>query len=165
VDQVLPPLLIALASVALTLVLLSLWSSVRALLAASTGVHATSQALPERERLLAEKRALLTSIKDLEFEHDVGKLSDEDYERFDARYRAAAREVLRTLEEQVGPHRERARGLIAERLAGAGASTEEASTRTSTRTSTSTVHGCGASNDEDAVFCKKCGERLRESAT
>lgn len=167
VSQVLPPLLIALATTTLVLVLLSLWSSVRALLAAAGGAHAGSRTLPERERLLAEKKALLTAIKDLEFERDVGKLSEDDYERLDARYRAQARRVLGALEAQVGPHRDRARGLIEACIAGA-APGEGAAAPTATEPEASPqavagadAHTCGAHNDADAVFCKKCGARLR----
>ena len=40
--------------------------------------------------LLSRKDGVLIAIKDLEFDRQVGKLSDEDYERFNARLRQQA---------------------------------------------------------------------------
>jgi hypothetical protein len=40
--------------------------------------------------LLSRKDGVLTAIKDLEFDHQVGKLSEEDYQRFNFRLRQQA---------------------------------------------------------------------------
>lgn len=40
--------------------------------------------------LISRKDGVLVAIKDLEFDHQVGKLSEEDYERFNARLRQQA---------------------------------------------------------------------------
>lgn len=40
--------------------------------------------------LISRKDSVMVAIKDLEFDHQVGKLSEEDYERFNARLRQQA---------------------------------------------------------------------------
>ena len=57
----------------------------------------------ERRRLaLAEERdRSLAALKELEFDHRTGKVSDEDYRRLVGPLRAAAAEALRALEPEV----------------------------------------------------------------
>jgi hypothetical protein len=57
----------------------------------------------ERRRLaLAEERdRALGALKELEFDHRTGKISDEDYHRLVGPLRAAAAEALRALEPEV----------------------------------------------------------------
>jgi hypothetical protein len=57
----------------------------------------------ERRRLaLAEERdRALAALKELEFDHRTGKISDEDYRRLVGPLRAAAAEALRALEPEV----------------------------------------------------------------
>ncbi len=45
-----------------------------------------------------EKQRLLTTLRDLEFEHHMGKLSDADYESLRARFELRAVEVIEELE-------------------------------------------------------------------
>ena len=56
-------------------------------------------AAEEQEALLASRRELLTSIKDLEMEYKVGKLTPEDYEETREGLVREATEVLRHLDE------------------------------------------------------------------
>ncbi len=62
----------------------------------------------EQEDLLAARREILASIKDLEMESQVGKLTPEDYEQTRERLSQEAVEVLRRLDERdsapAGPH-------------------------------------------------------------
>ncbi len=48
--------------------------------------------------LIARKEALMTSIKDLEFDYHVGKLDDEDYQRYDQRLRRQAISLIQQIE-------------------------------------------------------------------
>ena len=48
--------------------------------------------------MLFEREATLIAIRDLKFDHEMGKLSDEDFAQLDARYRAHAIEILRQLD-------------------------------------------------------------------
>lgn len=112
-ERILPVLFIALAGLALVTVLFQLWQSLRLVFAVRThGMRGTGPGVPERDRLLKEKQELLTAIRDVRFEHELGKVSDEDFERLDQRYRARAREVLQALDEQIAPYRERANELL-----------------------------------------------------
>lgn len=49
--------------------------------------------------LLGRKDAVLAAIKDLEFDYQVGKLSEEDYERFNQRLRRQAIGLIQQIEE------------------------------------------------------------------
>lgn len=63
--------------------------------------HATdivSAAGTAREELEREKRSLLRAIKEIEFDHEMGKHSDEDAAELTRLYRARAIEILKTLE-------------------------------------------------------------------
>jgi hypothetical protein len=53
-----------------------------------------------RKELEREKQALLKAIKELEFDHEMGKISDGDYQDFAAGYRARTVRVMRQLDEQ-----------------------------------------------------------------
>lgn len=50
------------------------------------------------ENLLFEREAALLSIRDLQLDHEMGKLSDNDFAELDARYRAHAIEILKELD-------------------------------------------------------------------
>ena len=50
------------------------------------------------ENLLFEREAALLAIRDLQLDHDMGKLSDDDFAELDARYRAHAIEILKELD-------------------------------------------------------------------
>lgn len=97
------------------------WESLRAALGASEPleVQATAEA-DTRRRLLERKDALLANLRDLKFDYDGGKISQQDFDVLDAKLRAQAKEVLRLLDEDAEPFRERAEQLISERLVAAG---------------------------------------------
>jgi hypothetical protein len=65
--------------------------------------EAPEPAAEEQERLLAVRRELLSSIKDLDMEHQVGKLSPEDYQETRERLTREAVAVLRRIDEEAGP--------------------------------------------------------------
>jgi hypothetical protein len=65
---------------------------------------------PEEEgrlRLLEERDRALAALKELEFDHRTGKISDEDYRKLVGPLRRQAGEALRALEHEVRPERER----------------------------------------------------------
>ena len=59
----------------------------------------SSEASQQLENLLFEREAALLAIRDLQFDHQMGKLSDEDFAQLDTRYRAQAIQILRQLDE------------------------------------------------------------------
>lgn len=115
--EFLPWLFIVVAVFAMLGGLASLWLSLTLALSGqpSGGVQArlTSDA---RRALLTEKEALLQEIRDVAFEHDAGKLSDEDFEELNEKLRAQARHVLHELDASAEGYREQAEALIEERL-------------------------------------------------
>ncbi len=128
----LPLFFMVLASVALLSALIALWSSLRTALSAAAGQGAgeslDAAELPDRAALLDEKKSLLRAIKDLEYEHAVGKIAAEDFERLNHAYRVRAKEVLGLLEKDLLPYQARAEALIAQAIptsAGAPAAARE----------------------------------------
>jgi hypothetical protein len=93
--------------------LAALWGSLRAAFGGETGARVDARDdTPEHAALLDEKTALLRAIKDLQYEHQVGKLDQADFERLDRAYRARAKEVLELLDRDVRPYRARAEALL-----------------------------------------------------
>lgn len=167
-STVLPWMFASVGAGALLVALLALWQSLRAAFGV-TSMQDTSELVPSEQRanLLDEKHALLRSIKDLELEHELGKLSDSDYERLDRELRERVREVMKLLDHDLGPYRKRAEKLLADRLAKestpspyrepATQAPEPLAARTG-RTLRCT--SCDTENDADATFCKSCGTRI-----
>lgn len=65
---------------------------------------------PEAERrlrLLEERDRALAALKELEFDHRTGKISDEDYRTLVGPLRSEAGRALRALESEDRPSRER----------------------------------------------------------
>jgi hypothetical protein len=98
----------------------ALWGSVRALVGETplTGEDAFAMGAPSAEE--ERKRAVIRAIKDLQFEHSVGKISAADFAPLMQQYRAEAKELLRVLDERATPQREMAEMLVAEHLASEG---------------------------------------------
>lgn len=113
-----PTLALSAACIVLIWSLRSLWRMVEALSrpvietliveGAETGAVASQLA-----ELREDKRRLLRAIKELEFDHAMGKLSDEDFREIGDRYRLRAIEVLRLLDEGGDLHPQLAEHLAA----------------------------------------------------
>jgi hypothetical protein len=180
--QALPLILAALAGLALVLVLTALWQSMRLVLLGGSAEETSARATKigdaqksrtlAREALLREKNTLLQAIRDVRFEHDLGKISDADLERLDAQYRLRARSVLAELDAQIAPYRDKARALLGVSEAGESVATAEVELAPEPRSepapepaaAVAECAGCSTANDTDAVFCKKCGARLASEA-
>jgi hypothetical protein len=164
--NLLPMVFIALVSTALMLTLLWLWQSVRETFV--HGIVATRDenvVSPQRASLLAEKASLLVALRDLEAERDSGKLSGDDFRELNEQYRIRAREVLRELDALLSPHRSAAQALLKSAASGDVAAASRASKPVVAETPAApSCTSCGVANDVDAVFCKKCGARLRTEA-
>ena len=163
--RALPIVFLIAAGLCLSLVLLWLWQSLRYLLLGQrVQAHASLPHDALRASLLREKQELLNAIRDVRVEHDLGKLSGADFERLEQGYRARARDVLRELETQVSPYREQARALLGDKAAQetVPVPAAEASSSDAARAA---CPSCGTANEPDAIFCKKCGTRVRDEAT
>src|SRR5712691_3208056 len=106
----------------------------------------------ERTRVALEREKLLTlrSIKELEFDRAMGKLSDADWREMSGRLRARAAGLMKQLDAGAG-YRDQIERDLAKRLA-------EPAAATPARGSFCTQ--CGTKNDGDAKFCKNCGHKL-----
>jgi len=98
-----------------------IWSSLQGIGgdAPITLEEALSLGAPSAEE--EQKRAVLRALKDLEYERAVGKISEADYATLAEHYRSEAKRLLRAVDQDLGPERERAEQILAERLAKANA--------------------------------------------
>jgi hypothetical protein len=116
-EKLLPFLFMALSALALLAAISFIWASLRTLFGAEHDLYLEqSVAVRTRMDLLDEKEAVLKSLKDLEFEREVGKLSDEDFARLDLEFRKRAKGILRTLDDDLKEHRDKAHELLAKEL-------------------------------------------------
>jgi len=94
-----------------------------------------------RRALEQEKAMVLRSIKELEFDRAMRKVGDADFAELDARLRARALVLMEQLD----------------------ASPAQAGTQPvadDTKPAAGMCPSCDLLNDEDARFCKSCGQRL-----
>jgi hypothetical protein len=105
----------------------------------------------ERTRAALEREKLLTlrTIKELEFDRAMGKLSDSDWSEMSGRLRARASRLMRQLDAGSG-YREQIERDLVKRL---GASVVPPAAARA-------CASCQIENDADARFCKSCGQRL-----
>ena len=122
----------------------------------------------QRTRVALEREKLLTlrTIKELEFDRAMGKLSDADWQEMSGKLRARAAGLMRQLDAATG-YRDQIEKDLAKRLG-------DASARLKPRVSPSGVErgmereasaervcaACSTTNDQDARFCKSCGQKL-----
>jgi len=104
-----------------------------------------------RAALEQEKANTLRTIKELEFDRAMGKMSEADFTEMSVRLRARAQRLMKQLDAGTG-YRPKIEQDLAKRLGDAAESPSPNAQRTCSR--------CSTSNDTDARFCKNCGERL-----
>jgi len=95
-----------------------------------------------RADLERDKALVLRSIKELEFDHAMRKVSDADFAELGGRLRSRAMALLQQLERTADDLQPEAK----------------AEARREPRTGT--CANCQTVNDRDARFCKRCGSRL-----
>ena len=130
----------------------------------------------QRTRLALEREKLLTlrTIKELEFDRAMGKLSDGDWQEMSTRLRARAAGLMRQLDSSSG-YRDQIERDLARRLGekdarlnrlrqgygGQEASRyEDGSERSAKALAERVCASCSSANDADARFCKGCGQKL-----
>ncbi|MEO5895643.1 MAG: zinc ribbon domain-containing protein [Vicinamibacterales bacterium] len=130
---------------------------------ASPAAALLDEPLSTRRRATLEKDKMLAlrSIKELEFDRAMGKLSQKDFEEMAGRLRRRALLLMKQLDEGAGYaaliEAELQKRLSRVPSAGVpGANVQGAQVLAGG----SRQCQCGAVNDADAVFCKKCGTRL-----
>jgi hypothetical protein len=131
----------------------------------ASGLSESMRAVLEREKML-----VLRSIKDLEFDRAMGKVSTKDFEEMAGRLRSRAMSLMRQLDTGAG-YRELIERELQARLSnpalrtkrtGRPGSKDPGPTRKDpgpTRKDPGSCV-CGTANDADAAFCKRCGAKL-----
>jgi ribosomal protein L9 len=118
---------------------------------------------PERlhDRLRAdlerEKMLTLRSIKELEFDRAMGKVSAEDFDEMSARLRARAIGLMKQLDDEGSAYESIIERDVAARLRERVRSAEKDAVKVPSGRQVCT---CGVQNDVDARFCKSCGSKL-----
>src|SRR5882724_2709272 len=107
---------LTLAAAALVLIIALLWSSVQALAGQSELTFEEAFSLGARSAEEEQKRAVLRALKDLEYERSVGKISEDDYHEYSARYRAEAKRLIRDLDENLAEARKQVERELDRRL-------------------------------------------------
>jgi hypothetical protein len=141
----------------------------------SAGTVETDEPMSARARgaLQREKLLVLRSLKDLEFDRSMGKLSQADFDEMAARLRARALSLMKQLDEDGSGYRAIIERELTARLA-AHAAVQLAAGQRPAAADTPRVEepppltpvglcACGTTNDPDAVFCKRCGTKLTAS--
>ena len=152
---------LTLAGGVLLIVISILWASVRTLAGDAPITLDEAIALGAPTAVEEQKRAVLQALKDLEFERSIGKIADADYEELVGRYRAEAKRLLRAVDEDLAPLRERAAAYVADQL---GTERTPKRSKPPKKVADPVCSGCGTENDADAAFCKKCGAKLTPSS-
>ena len=130
---------------------------------AAVAVHRTLLPLVSPERVVGdarrserhlqaldrEKKLVLRSIKELEFDKAMGKVAEADFDEMAGRLRQRAVGLMQRIELGEAGLRER----IAQDLAGL-------KSRPSKKVSARQCQACDTLNDADARFCKSCGATL-----
>jgi hypothetical protein len=175
------PALLVLSAFVLLLAISVIWSSLQAVagFVPESGSDLLEISIEGAED--EQKQFLLRALKDLEFERSLGKISEDDYEELKRVYRAQAKEALRAADAASEPARSQAEALVKAHLENKGIQSAHVSKTVSSETpddkpaaqaekpkdeekaqepASSKCSACETINDVDAVFCKKCGNRL-----
>jgi hypothetical protein len=172
------------AAGALLLVIALLWSSVQALAGESELSFEEAFSLGARSAEEEQKRAVLRALKDLEYERSVGKISDDDYQEYSARYRAEAKRLIRSMDEGLAEARKQVERELARRVEKLAQASEEEDLPGESLVATEAVEAtsspehsppiaeksapkitreckaCHTQNELDARFCKSCGAAM-----
>jgi hypothetical protein len=186
-----PAVMLVLTGGTLVAVIAIFWASIRTLVGETPLSGADAYALGAPRAAEEQKRAVLRALKDVEFERSVGKISEDDYQTLVAKYRGEAKRLLRSIDEDSQPERDRVESLVTARLRREGLGAEELDAPDEAPDAAPKAEkpakkkagkpakskgpaagpavrvacaGCGTKNDADAVFCKKCGARQGAAA-
>lgn len=157
---------------------------------ASARAEHLDEEVRELEQLLARREVLLSSLRELEFEHATGKSSEKDHQAFKRRYEREAVAILRRLDElhggrgweskiddaleaRLGKRPRAATGEDAPnpdepRAEEPPAAAPEAAVQEATAQEPAAEEiacpSCGNALETDDIFCSRCGTRV-DSAT
>lgn len=171
-SHALPYVFAALAALSVGVIVVSFWQSVRAALGLIGTDEVAEEAFSGGDRdLLSHRKAVLAGLRELDFDHEAGKLSDEDHREARAKLRAEAKQVMQAIDAAVAPHRASVESLVDTRLGAPKAAPAKAEVSAEPETSvpmsgptSRACPACSTDNDPDAAFCKRCGKPLASEA-
>jgi hypothetical protein len=120
-------------------------------------VHAEPLSERSRAALEREKTLALRSLKELEFDRSMMKLSQKDFDEMAGRLRARAISLMKQLDDGT-VYRTIIERELSARLAHAPAGSPSNSPAIGNG-----LCSCGTTNDSDAIFCKRCGAKLHDT--
>jgi hypothetical protein len=134
---------------------------------ASNLVPASGGLLPD---LMAEKTAIYTAIRNLEFDHDVGNIDDDEFARLLRQHKAQAIELLRQID-SAKDRRPSGKGAKAAQRGGQPKPSGQVKQQTKqsvAREKKAATAGaaifacpsCGRAYEKGDGFCAKCGTKL-----
>jgi hypothetical protein len=146
---------LSLACLAAALVAVALHRTLLPLVSPERILGDARRARRARVALEREKRLVLRSIKELEFDRAMGKVADADFDEMVGRLRDRAVGLMQRLEQANLGLRERiARDLAARPV------TPVTAVPSFVPSAGVSCRACDGANDADASFCKHCGARL-----
>ena len=117
-----------------------------------------------RAALEREKTLVLRSIKELEFDRAMGKVSAKDFDEMAGRLRARAMTLMKQLDAGGTAYREAIERELNDRLKSRAPSSDRAdgadASPSAKHPAPHTCASCDTVNDPDARFCKGCGTSL-----
>jgi len=112
-----------------------------------------------RAAIEREKTLVLRSIKELEFDRAMGKVSTADFDLMARRLRTQALALIKKLDADMPGYRDEIERELARRLA-IEADGDAPPLAGPQPTDSPVCASCGTGNDSDAKFCKGCGSSL-----
>ena len=112
-----------------------------------------------RAALEREKTLVLRSIKELEFDRAMGKVSERDFDEMGGRLRARAMALMKQLDAGGSGYREAIEHELSSRLK-QGRPAAPAPAAPAAEPAPGECLSCQTVNDLDAAFCKRCGTAL-----
>jgi hypothetical protein len=171
-----PPLvMVALGGLTLILGAAALWRMIDPLTRGDRPAVTETRAPHRTRELEREKQAVLKAIKEIELDYQMRKISEVDYREMVERYRARALRVMgdlavgddyralieRELKDRLAVRAAMAAGAVAKD----SQTTAAADADVAPRPSSTNACACGAPNDADARYCKRCGQKLTSSTS
>lgn len=158
-----PPLVVlGLGGMTLVLAAFALYRVVDPLLSTRSAGAATGPQAPVHLRELErDKQLVLKAIREIEHDYQMRKISEPDYKEMLQRYRTRAMRIIRELDAGDN-YRQLIEEELKTRLAAMASAPAPAAEKAApvAATATATCRSCETANDPDALFCKKCGNKM-----